>query len=29
MNGLNRLERYLALSWKDLQGTKTIAYWLN
>ncbi len=26
-NGPNNLEGYIALSWKDLPGTNTLAYW--
>jgi hypothetical protein len=27
MNGQNKLEYYIAISWKQLPGTKTLAYW--
>jgi len=29
MNGPNKLECYITLSWKGLPGTNSLAYWAN
>ncbi len=29
MNGLNKLECYIAIGWKGLQRSNTLAYWAN